>query len=177
MTNIQSKFTLTNRLFGFLNYLVIVIACSFSLSVLDIHAADEDTQRQLKKIHLKQVERFDFGKLIRNGNQASNIVISPNGQITKKNIQVLEIIRPALFHICGEPNKYFRIEPPQKVIINSSLSNYIALDAFTSTLDNWQGKLPSSGCKDIKIGVTIKWLRSGKSGEVKSKFVIYARYI
>ena len=154
-----------------------LLACFSFFGLISDSCASINTEgRQLKRLQLKQVESFDFGKLIRGGNQKGTITISPSGQVTERNIRALERIKPAMFYLCGEPNQGFLLELPTYVSLKSSKASSISIGDFTSNLDNWKGQLPVSGCKDIKIGATIEWYSLKNIGGIESHFSISVRY-
>lgn len=126
---------------------------------------------------MKQVESFDFGRLIRNGNLKGTITISPSGQIIERNMKTLERIKPALFYVCGEPNQKFQLELPTHVSLKSFKASSISIGGFTSNLDNWEGRLPISGCQNIRIGATIESYSQKNIGSIESHFPISVHYI
>ncbi|WP_059017688.1 DUF4402 domain-containing protein [Vibrio coralliirubri] len=151
----------------------------FSVFVLitNTHASIDTAERHLKKLQLKQVESFDFGRLIRNGNLKGTITISPSGQVIERNIRALERIKPALFYLCGEPNHKFQLELPTQVNLKSIKASSISIGDFTSNLNNWEGQLPVSGCKNIRIGATIEWYSHKNIGGIESHFPISVHYV
>jgi len=151
----------------------------FAVFVLisNTHASIDTEDRHLKRLQLKQVESFDFGRLIRNGNLKGTITISPSGQVIERNMKALERIKPALFYLCGEPNKSFQLELPTQVSLKSFKASSIYIGDFTSNLNNWKGQLPVSGCKNIRIGATIEWYSHKNIGGIESHFPISVHYV
>ena len=155
----------------------LIIYMSLLVFIPDAFASTDKTGRHLKRLQLKQVESFDFGRLIRDGHLKGTITISPSGQVNERNMRALERIKPAQFYLCGEPNQSFQLELPTQVSLKSFKASSISIGDFTSNLNNWEGRLPVSGCKNIRIGATIEWYSHKNIGGVESHFPISVHYI